>query len=113
MENQVNQIQKPLLKNLIEPTRKFFLQLGNYMLIIIAITAGFFIGKYYDEVFTKAEKQEAKLIITEAKNVSVAISQNSELIILDRKTGNIVMFQDTVGINIFKLYANQIAGSAK
>lgn len=113
MENQVNQTQKPSFKNLMEPTRKFFLQLGNYLLIIIAITAGFFIGKYYDEVFSSNKAETQKLIITESKNVSVAISQNSELIILDRRTGNIVMFEDTVGINIFKLYANQIAGSAK
>ena len=78
-----------------------------------AITAGFFIGKYYDEVFSKDKPDAQKLIITQSKNVSVAISQNSELIILDRNTGNIAMFSDTVGINIFKLYANQIAGSLK
>lgn len=111
MENLTQEKNK--IQNLLEPTRKFFLQLGNYLLLIIAISAGFFIGKYYDEVFTKEEKAEQKLVITQSKNVSVAISQNSELIILDRTTGNIVMFQDTVGINIFKLYANQIAGSSK
>lgn len=104
---------KNKFQTLIEPARKFFLQLGNYLLLIVAISAGFFIGKYYDEVFTKDNKDEQKLVITESKNVSVAISQNSELIILDRTTGNVVMFQDEVGINIFKLYANQIAGSSK
>jgi len=112
MENSTIQNGKSKLQNLIEPTRKFFLQLGNYLLILIAITAGFFIGRYYNELFNN-KKEEPKLIITSAKNVSVAISQNSELIILDRKTGNISMFQDTVGINIFKLYANQIAGASK
>jgi hypothetical protein len=113
MEIYTEQKTKNAFKNLIEPARKFFLQLGNYLLLIVAISAGFFIGKYYDEVFTKDNKDEQKLVITESKNVSVAISQNSELIILDRTTGNIVMFQDEVGINIFKLYANQIAGSSK
>ena len=113
MEIYTDQNPKTAFKNLMEPTRKFFLQLGNYLLIIIAITAGFFIGKYYDEVLSKDKPDAQKLTITQSKNVSVAISQNSELIILDRTTGNIVMFQDTVGINIFKLYANQIAGSSK
>lgn len=105
-----NQKQPLTIKNLIEPTKKFFLQLGNYIMILIAVTAGFFIGKYYDEVFSKKE-ESSKLYITPAKNVSVAISQNSELIILDRQSGQITMYQDTVGINIFKLYANQIAGT--
>jgi len=113
MEIYTEKNEKTAFKNLLEPTRKFFLQLGNYLLIIIAITAGFFIGKYYDEVFSKDKPDAQKLIITQSKNVSVAISQNSELIILDRNTGSIAMFSDTVGINIFKLYANQIAGSIK
>ena len=113
MEIYTEQNTKSAFKNLMAPTRKFFHQLGNYLLIIVAITAGFFIGKYYDEVFSKDKPDAQKLIITQSKNVSVAISQNSELIILDRNTGNIAMFSDTVGINIFKLYANQIAGSVK
>jgi hypothetical protein len=110
MEIYTDQSKKPLLKNLIEPTRKFFLQLGNYTLILISVGCGFFISRYYSEIFNKKEADH--MFVTPAKSVSVAISQNNELIILDRKSKSMVIYQDTVGINIFKLYANQIAKSA-
>lgn len=85
----------------------FAKKLGNLLMLMIALVAGFFIGYYYWVMTTKVDKSQwdnVKPLTT----TSVAINERNELLIIDRKTGLYSIYQDSIGKVIFNLYANRI-----
>ena len=81
---------------------------GNVLLLCIALVAGFFIGQYYyvymDKTNHRSPMKEIKTITT----TSVAISERNELLIINRATGDYTVYGDSVGMAIFKMYANKM-----
>jgi hypothetical protein len=43
------------------------------------------------------------------KEVRIAVDSENKLIIMDRKTGQYIIYSDSVGSAIFKMYAAKIA----
>ena len=43
-------------------------------------------------------------------DVNLAIDEDNHLIIINNKTGNYTMYQDSIGKTIFKLYAKNVWG---
>lgn len=75
-------------------------------IIVGAVTAGVFYGKY---IGTAQEKP--KMIIQPSiklQNVSVAINERKEILIIDRTTGEYSTYEDSVGMAIFNMYAGRI-----
>jgi hypothetical protein len=68
--------------------------------------AGFFIGYYYWVMMNKTHDSPLKRI-KQMNTTSVAINERNELMIIDRANGNYVVYQDSVGMTIFTLYANK------
>lgn len=42
------------------------------------------------------------------KNVSIAVNERNEMLVIDRKTGEYVTYQDSVGLAIFGMYAGRL-----
>ena len=42
--------------------------------------------------------------------VNLAIDENNHLIVIEKKTGNYSIYQDSIGKTIFKLYAKNVWG---
>jgi hypothetical protein len=55
----------------------------------------------------KADCSSPKVTKT-IKEISVAINERSELMIIDRTTGEYEIYQDSIGQSIFNLYATRI-----
>lgn len=99
------------MKNLIteEFKEKFKVGFTRFMNIIIVSTtliAGFGLGYYFQELKVKPKAVNETIL---NKEVRIAIDSEDKLIIMDRKTGQYIIYSDSVGNAIFKMYAAKIA----
>lgn len=83
------------------------------VIYIIALIISFGIGYYYKNVktpelaatFSKFNNPKS------SKNITVSITDKNELLLIDKETQTIDIYQDSVGILIFKAYASKLVTS--
>ena len=102
---------KEKLKLIKEKIKSIFKHTLIYSIIVFAVISSFFVGIYYNEVTKKEKKYEVTKIIKD--EVSLAIDENSNLIIIENKTGDYTIYEDSVGVSIFRLYAKNVWGQHK
>lgn len=81
----------------------------KYTVIGCAIFASFSLGRLFED----SKKEKIVEIKTKSESVSrdsvnIAIDESSNLIIIDNKTGDYVIYQDSIGYTIFKMYATNL-----
>ena len=79
-------------------------RLGSIIVIAAAMAIGFLIGYCYWIAFAKATVQKEALKLN---SVSIAVNDRGELMIIDRMNGVYSIYQDSVGQEIFNLYATK------
>jgi len=75
----------------------------------VCIGGGILYGKH-----TNAKDEKPTMIIQPSiklKDVSIAINERDEMIIIDRKTGEYITYEDSVGTAIFTMYAGKLYAS--
>lgn len=79
-------------------------------LYVLGIVAAFVIGFYCNQLteFNESKSTNFSKPIG-ATNISVAVTEHNELLIIDRDRQSIDVYSDTIGVSIFKAYANRIA----
>ena len=77
---------KQILTAALDKLSAFAKKLGNLLMLVIALVAGFFIGYYYWVMTNKVDKSQWDNIKPLA-TTSVAINERNELLVIDRKTG--------------------------
>ena len=87
---------KPMLKNLMFIT-----------FVVLSLSTGFFVGKFYNNNF-EPKDPTIEMIKWRRDEVNLALDENNRLIVIDKSTGNYTVYQDSIGISIFKLYARNI-----
>lgn len=74
------------------------------------VALGYILSELYH--YTTAEKDKVSIsspkVTKTVKEISVAINERNELMIIDRTTGGYEIYQDSIGQSIFNLYANRI-----
>jgi hypothetical protein len=97
-------------KKEIKSKLKEIISKGGKMLTFLIIFA---FGYIACDLYHKS-KEKPPVILSEPKltkrlkNVSVAINERNELMIIDRSNGSYEIYQDSIGKCIFNLYANII-----
>lgn len=86
-------------------------KLGNYLLIIGMLVIGIFIGRSSANMFTEEVKVE-KPKIRSVSDVSIAINESNDILLIDKSTGNYEMFSDSIGLTIFRMYVGKIKSTA-
>lgn len=87
---------------------KFKLAFTRFMNVIIVtstLVAGFGLGYYFQELKVKPKAVNETIL---NKEVRIAIDSEDKLIIMDRKTGQYIIYSDSIGSAIFKMYASKI-----
>lgn len=99
------------IKKIVERLNKFFNNLGKVAIIITAAVSGFAAS----EIYSRYEKEVKTHRMQEAKKASeIKIYLNdSELMIMDKKTGFYQLYERNVADLIFAIRANQIYNSQK
>lgn len=97
------------LKKILEKTKVVLKHITIYTVIISACIASFFLGFYYEKNYSDDNKDRVVKTITK-KEVNLAIDFSNNLIIIDNKTGDYTIYEDSIGNTIFTLYAKNIWG---
>lgn len=82
----------------------------NYVVILLGIGFGVLIGANLYRFKEPVEKKSSNPYesIHSSNDVSIATDEADNMLIIDRKTGNYQVFEDSIGLNIFRLYAKNI-----
>ena len=80
-------------------------KIGKILFFAFAVIFGYSVCEIYH--YTKQKKSKPKEV-KKISETSVAVNERGELMIIDRKNGDYVVYQDSVGRSIFTIYANGI-----
>jgi hypothetical protein len=81
-------------------------RIGNYILLISTLIAGFFIGRLSNQILEDPVALAPP--IKTMHEISIAVNESNDMLIIDRRDGNYEMYSDSVGLTIFRMYANRI-----
>ena len=97
-----------------EKINKILKKILDFTLYVLGITAAFIIGFYCNQLTGYYESKSTKFSKPlESNIISVAVTEHNELLIINRYKQTIDVYSDTVGIAIFKAYANRITKNVK
>lgn len=84
-------------------------QILHYSLFILMLGIGIFIGYYSHKLNpTPILKPNPYFQIYYPKDISIAINEQNDLLLITKKTGEYIIYSDSIGFTIFKMYANKI-----
>jgi uncharacterized cupredoxin-like copper-binding protein len=82
----------------------------NVIVVVSVAIASFTLGKSY-----QAEKQKTNVKVENPyahaffpEEISIAVNESNELIMIERATGKYIVYSDKIGQTIFGMYANRI-----
>lgn len=78
----------------------------NYLFLILGLIASFTIGYYFNHIIELNSKQMPEVI--KRSEVTIAIDESSNIMIIAKLDGSYTLLQDSVGIAIFNIYAKNI-----
>jgi hypothetical protein len=90
---------------------EFSKKLLNYGVICGALVAGFGLGKYYASHEPKPTDNPYSHAFS-PEEISIAVNESNELILIERKTGKYIVYSDEIGMTVFKMYTNRIYQNA-
>jgi hypothetical protein len=82
----------------------------NYIVVAGLVTAGYSVGNYM------GKNQSVKKEVTvnpyahafSPEEISIAVNESSELIMIERATGKYIVYSDQIGKTIFSMYVSRI-----
>ena len=80
------------------------------ILISLCIATGFFVGTIWEDL---QPHEHSAPIIKSPKNISIAINEANQMLIIDKKSGEYIVFTDSVGLTIFRMYAGKLYEAEK
>ncbi len=101
---------KEKMENLMSSVKVAFKQITTYFIIVVAIVLSYFIGSYKTKLTMENQPKQIEVVKVKKSNVNLAVDENNHLIVIDKQTGNYVIYQDSIGKTIFKLYAKNVWG---
>jgi hypothetical protein len=86
----------------------------SYVLIAVALILGFTIGRYTQD-YPPKETKSVNPYSTPLKpeEVSIAVDEQNNLLVIQRKTGDYIVYSNEIGVSIFKMYTNRIYQNVK
>lgn len=96
-----------MIKNVIEALRRslpFFKNLLNVLAIVVALVVGF----YASQLYNKYQSNLTVSPVCTLETNTVALSEQGELLVGDRKTHKYILFNKEFGQAVFNLYAKDI-----
>ena len=86
---------------------KVFNTTGRVVIVAAALFIGFTAGEIYRS-YKKGLEINHMPQVQKIESTSIAINDRGELMVIDRQTGKYLLFQDSVGQQIFNQYASRI-----
>lgn len=82
----------------------------NYVVIAGLTTLGFSVGNYMgkNQSIKKEVATNPYAHAFSPEEISIAVNESSELIMIERATGKYIVYSDEIGKTIFSMYVNRI-----
>ena len=93
---------------LVEKFKNFVKHFLFYFVFILSLTAGFAIGYNYNTIKSCTVKTKPDIVLR--NEVTIAIDESNNILIINKKTGSYTTYQDSIGGIIFNFYAKNIWG---
>ena len=97
---------KEKVQEIMEKVKSIFKVTLNYSLIILGMSVFFTLGYYYKDI--KTYSQRTKPVYIKRSEVTIAIDENSNFMIITKNDGTYTMMEDSIGRAIFDIYAKNI-----
>lgn len=96
-------------EEMIQKLSKTMKSLGNWVLIVTVALSAFFLGYYYPKIKQTIVGEQKSFIVPKTSNeITVSVTDRGELMVMDRRTGRFEIYEEMVGLNVFKAYGNRI-----
>lgn len=93
------------MKKVFELLKIFLKHVTIYTIISLSCVASFFTGFYYKKMTTNRSEITIERTNIKKFEVNLAIDQYNNLIVIDNKSGNYTIYEDSIGKSIFQIYA--------
>lgn len=95
--------------NFVDKFRKSILTSMRIFLVVLSVASGYAISEIHHR-YKESQIQEAgsPMVTRTSSEISVAINERNELMLIDRRNGKYEIYQDSTGMQIFNLYANKL-----
>jgi hypothetical protein len=80
----------------------------NVVVVVTIATTAFQLGIWYHSSKKSVEVKNPYSHAFSPKEISIAVNESNELIMIERATGKYIVYSDTIGQTIFGMYANRI-----
>ena len=96
----------------IQKVTKAVKSVGNWFLVAITALSAFFLGYYYPKIKQTIVGEQKTLIVPKTSaQITISVTDRGELMVMDRGTGKFEIYEESVGLNVFKAYGNKITQS--
>jgi|LakMenEpi03Aug12_release.lakeMendotaPanAssembly.Ray.scaffolds.fasta_scaffold03660_12 hypothetical protein len=79
-----------------------------YFVFIISFVLTYYLG-FFSKKMQMFNESKPPYTTIYKKNVTLAMDEYDNLLIIDKLTGNYVLYEDSVGKSIFIMYANKVS----
>lgn len=97
------------LKEAIQKVKQFVKHFMFYVVFVLSLTVGFSVGYYYNTLKEYKKNIYAPEVVLK-KNVTLAIDEQNNMIIINKTDGSYILYEDSIGLTIFNFYAKNIWG---
>jgi len=80
----------------------------NVVVIVAVGTLMFQLGGLYQKHISKPTQENPYAHAFSPEEISIAVNESNELIMIERATGKYIVYSDQIGQTIFGMYANRI-----
>lgn len=95
------------MENLKEKAKVFLTKAGRILIVIAAVFIGYVGANVHATYKSKLVKSPVPVVKT-LSETSIALNERNEMLIINRADGTYQIYQDSVGITIFNLYAEKM-----
>lgn len=94
---------------MVQKATKTMKSLGNWIMVTTVALSAFFLGYYYPKIKQTIVGEQKSFIVPRTSNqITVSVTDRGELMVMDRATGKFEIYEESVGLNVFKAYGNRI-----
>jgi hypothetical protein len=79
-----------------------------FIAVFASLFTGYIIGRQVEKDVNKPKPFNPYTKIHTLNDISIAVNESNDLLMIEKKTGNYIIYSDSVGNCIFKMYVNRI-----
>jgi hypothetical protein len=97
------------IKNILNDKVKTSLKSAvNWMLVVATAISAFLLSYYFPKLKSLVTGEISAVEALPPTVVSISVTDRGELLIMDRRTGKFNVYDESIGLNVFKAYGARI-----